>query len=211
MPKGQKIVDWAKPENSEKLLYAIIASSDFQLNYAKVAELFGDGVPASCISTKIYTLRKQAQEKGIVPAVSVPNAKGTTKSRKKGAKGAKSEVQADSDASETGVDVKMEGKLSDEEKIKPAVKKMGKGSKKSGDDKIITGRVTKPRAKASAPNKKAAKAKNSTEHTDDNKDHDGDATAGKQGMTPEESSENEDADASVQALGADAETEMAEA
>ena len=42
MPKGQKIVDWTKPENDKKLLHAIITASDIGVNYDKVAKAFGE-------------------------------------------------------------------------------------------------------------------------------------------------------------------------
>ena len=41
MPKGQKIVDWTKPENDQKLLLAIIKVSEVSKKYQEIAAAFG--------------------------------------------------------------------------------------------------------------------------------------------------------------------------
>ena len=41
MPKGQKIVDWTKPENDQKLLVAILKACDIPKKYGEIAEAFG--------------------------------------------------------------------------------------------------------------------------------------------------------------------------
>ena len=41
MPKGQKIVDWTKPENDQKLLLAIIKVSEVSKKYHEIAAAFG--------------------------------------------------------------------------------------------------------------------------------------------------------------------------
>ncbi|KAI4198386.1 MAG: hypothetical protein LQ350_005323 [Teloschistes chrysophthalmus] len=201
MPKGQKIVDWTNPDNDKKLLHVIIATSDVKVDYEKAAKAFGmltlpmyqffkitsdlkagDDIPSSCIQTRLKILRKEARDKGFLPPVAASNAKEASNTPKKASKGAKSQIQTqtqdESDASETGVDVKMEGGASDEEHTKFGVKKDVKKSTKAKDDKVIAARVSKPRAKKSNPKKTAAKG---TDVANDSIDHNGDT----KGMTPE--------------------------
>ena len=49
MPKGQKIVDWTKSENDQKLLLAIIKVSEGSKKYHEIAAAFGksSSVPSS--------------------------------------------------------------------------------------------------------------------------------------------------------------------
>ncbi|KAL8784687.1 MAG: hypothetical protein Q9195_008925 [Heterodermia aff. obscurata] len=77
MPKGQKIVDWTKPENDQKLLLAIIKVSEISKKYQEIAAAFGDGVPAGCISTRITKLRSMAKDEGT--ATKSPNGKTMSK------------------------------------------------------------------------------------------------------------------------------------
>ena len=41
MPKGQKIVDWTKPDNDQKLLLAILKVCDIPKKYGEIAAAFG--------------------------------------------------------------------------------------------------------------------------------------------------------------------------
>ncbi|KAL8764487.1 MAG: hypothetical protein Q9194_007042 [Teloschistes cf. exilis] len=182
MPKGQKIVDWTNPDNDKKLLHVIIATSDVKVDYEKAAKAFGDDIPSSCIQTRLKMLRKEAREKGFLPPIAASNAKEASNPPKKGSKGGKSQTriqtQVESDESESGVDIKMEGKLSDEEESKFDVKKNVKKSTKAQADKTIAGRVAKPRAKSSSLKQNPGKGK---EFAMDSIENDGDT----QGMTPE--------------------------
>ena len=47
MPKGQKIVDWTKAENDQKLLLAIIQVSEISKKYQEIAAAFGKPYSAS--------------------------------------------------------------------------------------------------------------------------------------------------------------------
>ena len=47
MPKGQKIVDWTKPENDQKLLLAIIKVSEVSKKYQEIAAAFGRPYPVA--------------------------------------------------------------------------------------------------------------------------------------------------------------------
>ncbi|KAL9576204.1 MAG: hypothetical protein Q9212_007298 [Teloschistes hypoglaucus] len=185
MPKGQKFVDWTNPDNDKKLLHSIIAATDVSVNYEKVAQYFGGGVPASSIALRMTKLRKEAREKGLMeqspsePAVATKKGgRKTASGKQKSAKGGTSETQVESDESETGVHVKMEGGFSDDEDTKIAMKKGVKKSTKADDEKVIAGRVSKPRAKKTTPRKKSAKA---TDLANDSIHHNEDT----QGMTPE--------------------------
>ena len=42
MTKGQKIVDWTKPENDQKLLLAILKAGDVPKKYGDIAAAFGE-------------------------------------------------------------------------------------------------------------------------------------------------------------------------
>lgn len=130
-------------------------------------------------------LRKEAREKGLMdqspvePAATIKKGgRKVASGSQKSAKGGSSETQVESDESETGVVIKMEGKLSDEEESKFDMKKNVKKSTKAQADKTIAGRVAKPRAKNSALKQNSGKGKESAV---DSIENDGDT----QGMTPE--------------------------
>ena len=69
MPKGQKIVDWTKPENDQKLLLAILKACDIPKKYGEILNSgqrtdmgIGGGVPASCIMTRVAKLRSMMND-----------------------------------------------------------------------------------------------------------------------------------------------------
>lgn len=116
MPKGQKIVDWTKPENDQKLLLAIIKANDITgAKYADVAAAFGEpicqenktwsltvciggGVPASCIGLRISKLRALAKEGKTTPGGG-PKAKTTGGGLMSGLKPAKGKPTPETETS----------------------------------------------------------------------------------------------------------------
>ncbi|KAL8881580.1 MAG: hypothetical protein Q9192_007769 [Flavoplaca navasiana] len=181
MPKGQKIVDWTKPENDKKLLHAIITASDLGVNYDKVAKAFGGGVPASCISLRISKIRKEVRGKGVTStstgSIPAPSQRKVTTAWK-----APTRNNNVSDDTDDDMSVKQDSDAST----------IGKGAK--GGDKVITGRITKARK---SPRQSSVGRKNYQKMLDpyndfgDVVDGDGDAIFDRQALTSEDSMDSD--------------------
>ncbi|KAL8964059.1 MAG: hypothetical protein Q9183_004737 [Haloplaca sp. 2 TL-2023] len=185
MPKGQKIADWTNPDNSEKFVHAIIAAGT-SIDCKKVAEIFGNDMTVGCIQTRVSTLRKQAREKGLLsdapiadgPKAPRAGAKGTKMAKKVATDEQPSEHHDESTANKDDVPANCT-----DENPEPAKAKTGK-------NKVISGRVTKPRAKSAAALKKEEAAKLKAEaqaEADKVMKEDVDADHARQAMTPEDS------------------------
>ena len=145
---------------------------------------------AGCIQTRVSTLRKQAREKGLLS--DAPIADGP-KAPRGGAKGTKTAKKAATDEQPSGHHSESTTNKDDfpadgaDENPEPAKAKTGK-------NKVISGRVTKPRAKSAAALKKeeAAKLKAEAEaEADKQVKEDADADHYRQAMTPENSVKSE--------------------
>ncbi|KAL8975910.1 MAG: hypothetical protein Q9205_007985 [Flavoplaca limonia] len=181
MPKGQKIVDWTKPENDKKLLHAIITASDIGINYDKVAKAFGDNVPASCISLRISKIRKEVRGKGVTStstgSIPAPSQRKVTTAWKAAARNNNVSDDSDDDLS-----VKQDSDAST----------IGKGVK--GGDKVITGRITKARKsprQSSVVRKDYQKMLDPYNDLRDVVDEDGDVIFGRQPLTSEDSMDSD--------------------
>ncbi|KAL8902774.1 MAG: hypothetical protein Q9171_007603, partial [Xanthocarpia ochracea] len=180
MPKGQKFVDWANTNNVKKLLYAIIVTSDVSVNYEKVAKVFGDDVPASCIYTQVLKIRKEARN-GIASTSSASNRASTQRGPTYGTKKPSSKtIDVASDESDEEMEIKI--KQDSEDGIstpKTSIK---------GKDKIISGRITKARkSPRSSVLKDYQKMLDPFNDFVDVVDEGGNAIFARQGMTPEDS------------------------
>ncbi|KAL8844169.1 MAG: hypothetical protein Q9176_001575 [Flavoplaca citrina] len=180
MPKGQKIVDWTKPENDKKLLHAIITASDIGVNYDKVAKAFGDNVPASCISLRISKIRKEVRGKGVTStstgSVPAPSQRKVTTAWKAATR---NNVSDDTD---DDLSIKQDSDAST----------IGKGAK--GGDKVITGRITKARKsprQSSVVRKDYQKMLDPYNDLRDVVDGDGDAVFDRQALTSEDSMDSD--------------------
>ncbi|KAL8867146.1 MAG: hypothetical protein Q9198_008627 [Flavoplaca austrocitrina] len=181
MPKGQKIVDWTKPENDKKLLHAIITASDIGVNYDKVAKAFGGGVPASCISLRISKIRKEVRGRGVTStstgSIPAPSQRKVTTSWKAATRNNNISDDTDDDLS-----VKQDSDAST----------IGKGVKDG--DKVITGRITKARKsprQSSVVRKDYQKMLDPYNDLSDVVDEDGDVIFDRQALTSEDSMDSD--------------------
>ncbi|KAL8951816.1 MAG: hypothetical protein Q9222_002232 [Ikaeria aurantiellina] len=181
MPKGQKFVDWTNPDNDKKLLHAIIAANDVQVNYAKVAKAFGDNVPAQSIQLRMNKLRKEARDKGLMPDSAGKGGNGGSAQRQQKQAAKKSANTMDtSDDSEHTVGIKSDP----DDNAKPNRKNRNAGNR------VIAGRVTKPRKSpraSSVVKKEYNKMLDPYNELHDVVDGDGDAVFDYQNLTPEDS------------------------
>ncbi|KAL8712745.1 MAG: hypothetical protein Q9220_002953 [cf. Caloplaca sp. 1 TL-2023] len=183
MPKGQKFVDWTNTDNDKKLLHAIIAASDVQVNYEKVAKAFGGNVPAQSIQLRMNKLRKEAREKGLIPNSAGSGGSGNggpvQRQRKQSTKKVANTMDTSDDSDGTvGIKSDPDGKA----------KSMNKNS--NDGNRVISGRVTKPRKspRASSIAKKSYdKMLDPYNDLHDVVDGDGGAIFDYQNLTPEDS------------------------
>ncbi|KAL9628423.1 MAG: hypothetical protein Q9204_005896, partial [Flavoplaca sp. TL-2023a] len=181
MPKGQKIVDWTKPENDKKLLHAIITASDIGVNYDKVAKAFGGGVPASCISLRISKIRKEVRGKGVT-STSTGSIPGPSQRKATTAWKAAARNNNVSDDTDDDLSIKQDSDAST----------IGKGAK--GGDKVITGRITKARKsprQSSVVRKDYQKMLDPYNDLRDVVDEDGDVVFDRQALTSEDSMDSD--------------------
>ncbi|CAF9927667.1 MAG: hypothetical protein HETSPECPRED_006642 [Heterodermia speciosa] len=136
MPKGQKIVDWTKPENDQKLLLAIVKVSEVSKKYQEIAAAFGDGVPAGCISLRIGKLRSMAKDGGTATKGKQNGKKngGLTSGLKRVSKGKRGKDLEETDTE----DIKNEPEYSDGGQAATPPK-----TPNANADKVISGRVAK--------------------------------------------------------------------
>ncbi|KAL8868582.1 MAG: hypothetical protein Q9174_004895 [Haloplaca sp. 1 TL-2023] len=191
MPKGQKIADWTNPDNSEKFVHAIIAAGT-SIDCKKVAEIFGNDMTVGCIQTRVSTLRKQAREKGLLSDAPIADGPKAPRGGAKGAKNTKKTAtteQSSEDAGEGVTDKDVSPANGVDESSEPA-------KAKDGTNKVIAGRVKKPRAKSAAALKKeAAASKVKAEAGGDKSVKDeGEAGHSHQAMTPEASIKSDKSD-----------------
>ncbi|KAI9699433.1 MAG: hypothetical protein M1836_003044 [Candelina mexicana] len=141
-------VDWKKPEAYNRLLAAVMAAHDMKLDYRKIASMYGEGATYDAIEGRFRIVKKEAQvlkeelESGVrapAPARGQP----VSSNRINGSTNGNASTSTTPKKGRKGNGIKSESSSSS---ISP--------TKKTANQGVLSGRVTKSSSSTSAKGKK---------------------------------------------------------